>query len=172
MGEEQVENIVRSIVHKNSSLTFSQQLELINQRTDRKTLLSVLETRAREFGFEGIWALDALLELDKDRAREAATQWLSHPDGNARMIALGVLVKCWKDYIPVDQLITLARNDPDADVRFRSVIILGQLGAERALAVLEWIRERDEGENYEGEPLRYAAEDAISQIKHRLSSRG
>lgn len=170
MDEMDAERIVRSIVNRDSPYTSAMQLALVSRRLKKAMLLKVLEKLTGDFGYEGIWAIHALVGLDEQRAQQTAIRWLNHPNHNARSIGLDILLRHWVKDAPVDKVIDLARNDPDENVRYRSILILGEIGDERALEVLEWIKDNDEGENWEGEPLKYTAECAICQIQQRLSS--
>jgi HEAT repeat protein len=52
-------------------------------------------------------------------------------------------------------------------VRFEAAWSLGQIGDERALPVLEWMQNNDEGISRDWKTIKWAASESIKRIKQR-----
>jgi TolA-binding protein len=115
---------------------------------------------------ERIAALNALLQMDADRAMPILTQVLERRDAcsvGLRRKAV-FLVSQKRSAQSADLLLKIARNDPDSEVRQQAVFWLSQVPDERAVTMLEDILR-----NSKDDELRNKAVFALSQ--HR-SGRG
>lgn len=65
----------------------------------------------------------------------------------------------------------MALGDPDENVRYRCIVLLGEHGDHQVLNALASIRQNDTGENWEGEPLADIAVASMQRIIHK-GSRG
>ena len=69
----------------------------------------------------------------------------------------------------VEPLCELLRHELSPDVRSWAVIALGQIGDKRALPTLEWVRDHDTGETWEGRRIASTAEAAIREITSAMA---
>ena len=90
---------------------------------------------------ERVAALNALLQMDADRALPILTQVLARRDPcSAPLRAKAVFLVSQKhNEKTADLLMSIARNDPDAEVREQAVFWLGQVPDEKAVDLLEQI---------------------------------
>jgi HEAT repeat protein len=112
------------------------------------------------------YAARALVEIAPERASKLIVPLLESPEPILREDICGLLSKCG-DEKAVAPLMEVLQNDRDADVRFLAAFALGKIGDRRAIPALEWARRHDDGMDFDGHPVRNAAEDAINEILAR-----
>jgi len=67
----------------------------------------------------------------------------------------------------IEKLMHIALNSENSDLRYQAVSGLGNIASKECVADLEWIRQNDVGEDFEGFKISDAASEAIYTIQHR-----
>jgi HEAT repeat protein len=104
---------------------------------------------------ERVAALNALLQMDADRAMPILTQVLQRRDPcSAALRRKAVFLVSQKHNAQTaDLLLSIAKNDPDAEVREQAVFWLGQVPDERAVDLLEQILRTSKDEDLQNKAL-------------------
>jgi HEAT repeat protein len=104
---------------------------------------------------ERVAALNALLQMDADRAMPILTKVLERRDPcSAALRRKAVFLVSQKHNAQTaDLLLSIARNDPDPEVREQAVFWLGQVPDERAVDLLEQILRTSKDEDLQNKAL-------------------
>ncbi|HUQ48871.1 MAG TPA: HEAT repeat domain-containing protein [Gemmatimonadaceae bacterium] len=100
-------------------------------------------------------ALNALLQMDADRAMPILTQVLQRRDRCSVTLRRKAvfLISQKRSEKTADLLMSIAKNDPDAEVREQAVFWLGQVPDERAVDLLESILRTSKDEDLQNKAL-------------------
>jgi hypothetical protein len=65
----------------------------------------------------------------------------------------------------IEPMIRLLHVEPDPDIRYHAISVLGQSRSPLAIPTLQWTKEHDQATNYEGTRLSDHADEAIREIR-------
>jgi len=106
--------------------------------------------------------LDLLTRLSPESSRSRCIELLSHESPEVRLVAVRLL--CLAESPCEDDILQLLSVEANGDVRHACVRYIAQLGTSKSIPTLQNMISNDGSINYEGQPIRPYAEEALTRI--------